>query len=416
MTALPLLLLLAAQVNVDPDAGVPVEAPAAAEEEAPPDWWHGEHFSGEWGGARTWLSNHGVTFDIAYAAEVFANAAQAEPGLNGAPIGHLDVAVTIDFEQLGLWRGGKLYVLGQNNHGTGINEFVGSTTEISNIEAPPYVQLGEFFIEQALFGLIKLRLGKQDANREFGTPRFGGNFINNNFGMLPSAPLPSYPTNGLGAVLVVQPAWWGSAKVGFFEGSPKVGSFGFDSALAPGAGHFLIASLNGTHHFGAKDKHQGTTTLGFFRQQGEFQPIDVPEGTYDVEPFTENWGVFFQNDERLWLNPADDDDPRCFTIITRVGWSQPDRNLMSLFVGTSVAYHGIGTRRDDTVGIGFGWFNVAKQANGTPGPGAEFYVEVFYKWRLSRFVSLQPDVQYYRTPGGDGRDALLVGARLKFKL
>jgi carbohydrate-selective porin OprB len=59
---------------------------------------------------------------------------------------------------------------------------------------------------------------------------------------------------------------------------------------------------------------------------------------------------------------------------------------------------------------------VNKQANGTPGQGSELFVEAFYKFRITKFMSLQPDVQYYRTPGGDGRDALLVGTRLKFKL
>lgn len=422
MLALKLVLLLAAQ-SPDADAGVP-DAPLADDagvvleaeaekDEPPPDWAHGEHFTGEWGGARTWLADHGFTFDIAYAVEGFANAAEQHTGENGGFNGHLDVALTFDTEAAHLWPGGKFYVLGQNNHGTGINEYVGSATEISNIEAKPYTQLGEFFYEQSLFGIVRIRLGKQDANREFGTPRFGGNFINNNFGMLPSSPLPSYPTNGLGAVVVVQPVWWLILKASFFEGQPQVGSFGFDSALVPNAGHFVIASINGVHHFGAKDRSTGTTTLGFFRQQGQIEELaDVPM----PRTFTENYGAFFQNDERIYLNPGDEDDPRSFTFISRVGWSQPDRNNIGLFVGASLAYHGIGPRQDDTIGIGFGWFTVARQANGTPGPGTEFYMEAFYKWRMTKFMSLQPDVQYYRTPGGDGRDALLVGARLKFKL
>jgi porin len=402
MTALPLLLLLAAQA---PDTAAP--------DEAPPDWVHGDHLTGEWGGARTWLAEHGVTFDLVYAAEGFANAAQQAAGENGGFNGHLDVAVTLDFEVMGLWKGGKFYVLGQNNHGVGINEFVGSATEISNIEAAPYTQLGEFFYEQSFGSLVRIRLGKQDANREFGTPRFGGNFINNNFGMLPSSPLPSYPTNGLGAVAVVQPVWWLILKGSFFEGQPKVGSYGFDSAFAKDAGNFVIASANVVHRYGEEDRHTGTSTAGFFRQQGQFTEFtDAPT----PRTFSESWGLFFQNDERIYLNPGDENDPRCFTFISRLGWSQPDRNNIGLFVGASLAYHGIGTRQDDTVGVGFGWFTVAQQVNGTPGPGTEFFVEIFYKWRMTKFMSLQPDVQYYRTPGGDGQDALLVGARLKFKL
>lgn len=387
--------------------------PVAAEAEAPPAYWDGPHLTGEWGGARTWLDEHGITIDIIYAAEIFANAAQATAGDNSATSGHLDLAITIETEDLGLWPGGKFYAVGQTNHGLGINQLVGSTSEISNIEAAPYVQLGEFFFEQSLFKeMITLRLGKQDANREFGTPRFGGNFINNNFGMLPSTPFPSYPTNGLGAALIVNPVEWLFIRAMLIEGKPQVGSFGFDTAFVPDAGHFFIASVAAKHAFGPNDLNTGTSSAGFFRQQGPLPEVgDVPM----PRTFESNYGFFLQHDERLYLHPQDKEDVRCFTWISRVGWSQPDRTLMSFFVGSSLAYHGLGARSDDTVGIGFGYFTVQQQRNGTPGAGSEFFVELFYKWRLTHFISLQPDLQYYRTPGGDGRDALLVGMRLKLK-
>lgn len=395
------------------DAGVEAPADGGADDadEEPPDWAHGDHLTTEWGGARTWLSSHGISFDVVYAAEVFGVAPPT--GNMALANGHLDVALTVDFEAMGLWKGGKFYVLGQNNHGEGINQAVGSVTEISNIEATPYTQLGEFFYEQNLFDVVRFRLGKQDANREFGTPRFGGNFINNNFGMFPSSPLPSYPTNGLGAVVVVNPVPWLAVKASLFEGKPQVGSVGFDSAFVKDAGHFVISSINATHRYGADGRNNGTTTLGFYRQQGQFEELN-PTGD-SPRTFNELWGLFAQHDERIYLND-DLNDPRCFTLIPRIGWAQPDRFNMSLFIGGSVAFHGIGMREDDTVGIGFGYFTVNKQANGTPGQGSEVFAEAFYKFRITKFMSLQPDVQYYRTPGGDGQDALLVGTRLKFKL
>jgi porin len=434
MTALLVLVALAQTGSVDDappfeanggvtvtlDAGPAVEPPDAGSASGEPPWPppgypSGDHFTSEWFGARTWLGEHGITFDLVYAVEVFGVAPPlSAPGSDGTALvnGHLDVAVTLDTGGLGLWSGGKLYVLGQNNHGPGINEAVGSATEVSNIEAAPYTQLGEFFYEQNFFDKARIRLGKQDANREFGSPRFGGNFINGNFGMLPTSPLPTYPTNGLGAVAIVTPTDWLTLKAAVFEGRPQVGSLGFDSAAVPGAGHFLISSLNVTHRFGYIGRSNGTSSVGAFRQQGQFDEIGA--GGMG-RTFNELWGVFAQHDERVYLDD-DPDDPRCFTIIPRFGWAQPDRFNIGLFLGLSVAYHGFGMRQDDTVGIGAGWFTVGQQRNGTPGPGSETFVEVFYKWRLTKFVSFQPDVQYYRTPGGDGRDALIVGTRLKFKL
>jgi porin len=361
-----------------------------------------------------------VSFDIIYAGEIFANTSAPAGEDYFVLTGHLDLALTLDFEKMGFWPGGKFYVLGQNNHGRGLNELVGSTSEVSNIEAVrEYTQLGEFFLEQSLFDdRLVIRLGKQDANREFGTPRFGGNFINNNFGLIPSTPFPSYPTNGLGATVVVRPTDWLTLKAMIIEGKPQIGSFGFDTAFVKDAGHILVVGAAVKHKLGKYGKTNGTSSLGAFRQQG---PLPVL-GDGAIDPMTgeqrmvaDNYGFYAQHDERIYLDPNDKDDPRCFTWITRVGWAQPDRTLMNFFVGSSLAYHGFGPRQDDTVGIGFGYMEMPGQVNGTPGRGAEFFVELFYKVRFTHFFSLQPDLQYYRTPGGDGRDAVLVGLRVKFK-
>jgi carbohydrate-selective porin OprB len=61
---------------------------------------------------------------------------------------------------------------------------------------------------------------------------------------------------------------------------------------------------------------------------------------------------------------------------------------------------------------------LAAPLGSTPGPKPknEWFLEGFYKLRFTTFISLQPDLQWFRHPGGDGRDALVAGARLKLKL
>ena len=98
-------------------------------------------------------------------------------------------------------------------------------------------------------------------------------------------------------------------------------------------------------------------------------------------------------------------------MILRFSWAQADRTDISRYLGGSIAYHGLGARHDDTIGLGAGYFTVAQPVNGD-----EVFVEGFYKWRLTSYASLQPDVQFYQHPRGDLRDALLVGARLKLKI
>src|ERR1044071_8278909 len=87
-----------------------------------------DHATGSWGGKRDALEEHGVTIDAIYYAEAFDDV-----GADATALGHIDLALTLDTEKLGLWPGGTFYVLGQNGHGDGINTVVGSATPISNL-------------------------------------------------------------------------------------------------------------------------------------------------------------------------------------------------------------------------------------------------------------------------------------------
>jgi porin len=411
-----------ARAQPDPQgaAGPPAEgqpqSPAEGKSQPPAEhgWLDGDHLTGDWGGARSALADRGVTIDVFYASEAFT--ARGESSV----LGHLDAAITLDTHKLGLWDGGTLYALGQNNHGnSGITGAVGSAQPVTNLEAEPYTQLTELFFEQTAAGdRLRIRIGKQDANRDFGTPRFGGNFINNNFGMYPTSPLPSYPTTGLGAIIAAQPVAWLSGKAAIYEGSPDVGGLGLTTAFQSGGGYTLVGGAAATHHYGPADRDGGTTSAGAWWQSGDFP--ELGSGLAMPRSFETNAGWFVQNDERIYLHPSDPDDPRGLTVILRASGARPDRTPVTRYAGGSAAWHGVGPRRNDTVGIGAGTFRVAEPLGGSagprPGPGDEWFVEAFYKLRLTAFFSLQPDLQWFHHPGGDGADALVAGLRVKVKL
>ncbi|HET9621655.1 MAG TPA: carbohydrate porin [Kofleriaceae bacterium] len=376
--------------------------PAPPSDEAPASWWGGDHATGGWGGARKALDDRGVQIDVVYASDVFTAHGHV------AALGHVDAALTLDTDKLVGWPGGTIYVLGQNNHGDVINDVdrVGSAVGVTNLEADPYTQLTELFLEQSwLGGELRIRLGKQDANRDFGTPRFGGNFINNNFGMFPNAPLPSYPTTGLGAIVIVQPTDWLLAKAALYEASPGVGGLGLTTALDAGAGYVAAASLAVTHHYGPNQRDGGTTSVGAWWQADD----DDGVGIADPARFHDNVGVFVQNDERIYLHPENAQDPRGLTVIARYSYARADRSTFPHYAGGSAAWHGIAARSNDTAGIGGGYFTLRESTS-------EWFVEAFYKLRLTNFLSVQPDVQWFRHPGGAGRDALVGGVRFKIKL
>ena len=44
---------------------------------------------------------------------------------------------------------------------------------------------------------------------------------------------------------------------------------------------------------------------------------------------------------------------------------------------------------------------------------SETAIEAFYKYQLTEFMSVKPDLQYIVNPGGAGRDAIVAGVRLE---
>jgi carbohydrate-selective porin OprB len=319
------------------------------------------------------------TDDLTYVAETFTAHGHTEL------LDHGDAALTLDTKDL--WGGGKLFVLGQINRGSGINHDVGSVSSVSNLESDgDYAHIGELFFEQSVAEVVTVRVGKQDANRDFGTPRYGGNFINNNFGMFPTTPLPSYPTTAFGVAIDVRPVPWLYFKAAGYDDSIYVGGVGV------------------IHHYGPADRHEGITSFAVWQQR------QATDGVDPMMPrtFASDTGWIFQNDEHIYLHPENDKDVRGLNVIFRLGWAQADRTQISRFGDISIAWHGLGARDNDTIGVGVAAYTV--------GTGDEQFVETFYKLRLTQFVSLQPDVEYYRHPGGLAGDALIAGGRLKLKL
>ena len=398
MHAAIILLLLAA------DAGAGGEADE--EPEAPKDtrWIAGDHATTEWGGARTFLQDAGFTVDAIYVGEVFANLSKTSARDAATDyLGHADLQLTFDTTPK-LWPGGKFLVLAQANHGRSITEdYVGAYSLISNLEGPEYVQLGEFFFEQTIKGVFMFRLGKQDSNRDFGTPRYGGNFINNSFGAVPTVPMPSYYTQGLGAYFQLDPIDWLTIKAGIYEGQPQLASFGFDTAFRPGAGFVVLGGVTLKHVFDDARRFRGTTSISAWGQYGSFTEV-----TSDPAPraFTSTGGLFLIHDEHFGT----------WTLNVRGAWTPQERQDPFLYVGLGIAVHDMPWAHDDTVGMGWQVVRYTQPLAGLPDPGNEYALEFFYKARLTKFFSVQPDFQVIINAGGDGPLAVVAGMRFKVKL
>ena len=337
--------------------------------------------TGDWGGVRTQLEEAGITFEADYIAEGFAQDGDDDASY----LGNLDVMLTFDTEKLFSWPGGTVFVYGEEKHGSGLSGEgeANLLMQVSSLEAESFTQLAEFWLEQKLGEHVVVRLGKQDGNRDFSSPRFAGNFVNSSFGVLPGSALPSFPAPALGATVLTEWNSWFGVRAAIYEGDPRSEAV-FSRVLDDHTGVISFGSINLRHDIAGQEAAE--FSLGGWNHSA-----------------TNREGVFGVYDVLLYLHP-DSDDGRSIQAFVRGNWSPEEPDEINSYVGGGLTAHGF-LGRQNTIGIGTGhaWTEEFRES----------FVEVFFKWRPVPWFTVEPDVQVYDT--ADGHPVFLV-LRMKLKL
>jgi porin len=364
-------------------------------------WLEGDDLTGDWGGPRHDLDDHGVHLDLDYTADTFVTLAGSVDPRPAAYRGTVDLMLTLDTAKLELWSGGTLFIDAQNGHGSGVSTRLGTTLPIDNLEAPAFTQLSELWYEQRFFAeRLRVRVGKQDANRDFGAPRFPGNFVHSSFGVPPTIPMPSFPAPGLGVLVVVEATPWLSLRSGVYQGSPELESLGFDTAFSDGP--FVIGSASAQHDLLALPNAAQYSVAGWYH--GESKSLPENSGS--------SFGALATADVVMPLPRAALHQPRSVQGFVRLGYASPDDGAITLYVGGGATYHGL--RGNDTLGLGGG--QVRFRDGISRGHRHESFVELFYKARFTDWFSVEPDLQLVVNPGGASDTAWIGGVRAKLKL
>lgn len=353
--------------------------------------WEREHLTGDWGGLRSKLLEHGIVPEVLYTGEAFGNVTGGQRR-RGAYRGNIDLTLTVDTERLGLWEGGTLFVYGQHTHGRGISEKeLGALQAISSIESPEFSQLSELYYQHSFFDdKLRFKIGKQDANAEFAALDYAVEFLHSSFGLMPNVPMPTFPAPELGATVFIKPTDGFSAAAGVFD--TEGGSFSLtELTLKP-----VFSGLAGNYRAGVW-----------------LHDVDTDSVQNTEEPITlgSNYGFYLGFDQRLYLE-ADSEDQGLGAFF-QLGWTPQDRNEMTLYVGGGLTYKGLFNKRDeDVMGLAVAHGAVSSYVTAVDNRTAETTIEMFYRFQLMPWLSVQPDMQLVHNPGGnEGKDAFVLGAR-----
>ncbi len=420
------------------------------------DFWHRDTLTGDWGGDRTWLADHGVTFSMTYTGEFQAN---TRGGIKqGAVYDSLLLPqVDLDLQKLIGWQGLTARVSAVALAGPGLSEgYIGNLANVSSIEGRPAVRLYNAWLQQNLAGdAVSIRAGMMNVDAEFFVSPTASLFVNSTFGWpailgvdLPGGG-PAYPLSAPGVRVKLQPTPQFAIMTAVFSGDPT----GHDGSNSPSVmqpdgtvvsfngGVFAIAEADLALNQ-AKDAKGIPITLKmggwyhsstrFFDQQFDNDGLSLADPASDGVPLDHagNWGLYGIVDTMLYAAPAGDGSG--LSAFARVANAPDDENLVSFYTDAGLTYKGLlRQRKDDTVGFAVAYIRISNRARSldldmrefgdllTPIRNQEFVLELSYQAQISPWWTLQPDLQGILNPGGgvanaDGHvrpDALLVGLR-----
>ena len=373
-------------------------------------WLSGERLTGEWMGARSWLRDRGVELEGSYTSDL------SRPFRGGV---HQDTAYrhwvdlngTFDLEKFVSLPVGTVFFDAYSIWGDFGSRDTGDFQFYSNIDNPNdrKFQLAELWWQKTFFdGLVRIKLGKFDANSEFALVDAGGDFINSSAGMSPTIfTMVTYPDPGTGALAFVDPEGPFYAGVGVFDGATaatgaKIGKRGPKTFFQDSSDHFVIGELGANWHEDARFG-PGRVAAGPWYHSAQFE-------RWDGSSAGQTGGFFALFEQRIFdLEPERDESTRDVRIFGQYGWSEPDVSPAHHHVSVGFLATGpLAFRGSDTAGVMVNWVDLADPV--AAGYTAdETSLDFFYRLQLTPFFSMKPDVQMIDNPGGVHADTVWVG-------
>lgn len=388
------------------------------------DFLNNDRLSGDWGGARTSLEDKGIEIGLSMTHIYQHNAHGGLQTHRGHRFtGSADYELTFDFETMGLWDGGILYIAGESTWNDGIGEDrVGSMFGVNGDAGGDYtLVVPELWYEQMFWeGKARFRIGKMDIGVDFDTNAYANDetaqFLNPALINTGNIPMPDL---GLGAQLVFQPYDWmyfGIVAADAQADGRETGfrtSFHDEDYFYAGAelGFMPVwetnrGSLPGAYRFGVWYDSQPKEM--FFNDLGG-RRTTVPTKRDDI-------GFYFNMDQMLWREiPDDAADSQGLGMFFRYGYAHEEANEIEHFWSIGCQYQGlIPTRDDDVLGFGFAQGIMSDKLRALGSADRESVYELYYSAQIFPWLNITPDLQYIVNPGAeDGRDSFVAGVRLQ---
>jgi porin len=415
--------VVAAEEKATPSSNMGGETtPATTAAPPPPGWLERDTLTGDWGGGRTWLKEHGIT--IKPRLTQFYQGMTAGEGDHGFEYGgKADLLVSADLGKLGLWKGFSMTVHAEYNFGQSVNGRGGTIAPVNTalffpgIEGSDRFDLSSVYFGQTFGDSVSLVFGKINViDLAAGRPFAGGagidSFWNIVFAAPPSGTVPPYL---FGALLSVrtEPATFG---LWIYDPNDVVNRSCFDKPFGDGV------TFRGTVEFpvtiAGRSGHQGFVAL-YSTKNGTDLERD-PKDTL-IPPFPQGYSgiknnrYYFAYTFDQYLYQSKENPKEGFGLFGQFGIS--DGNPNKLYWSGHVGVGGTGLipgRRRDNWGIGYYYASpspdLKESLESKQTIRDEYGFESFYNFALTPWLVLGADLQIIK-PSLANETAVFFGLR-----
>lgn len=390
--------------------------------EVPFDFLENTRLTGDGWGARKWLEDKGIEFNLSMTAIYQQNFHGGLDTHNGHDFtGSVDTELTLDFEKMGLWKGGILYVLGESSWNDDIGfDKVGS---LHGVNGDAYlgdepIQVSELWYQQTFLDeKVRVKVGKMDLRLDFDLNAYANDetyqFLNIDLVNIPNIPWPDYCQ---GVMLALQPFDWMYVQGAIADAQADGRETGFNTFYHDKDYTFTIFETGFTP---AWNTSWGQLPGGYrFMLWYDPQPKPVFLATeHVVRNKTDDVGFAFNMDQMLLKEkPENDEDAQGLGMFFRYAYAHDDVNFIEHFWSVGGQYQGlIPTRDNDVLAFGFVQSIMGDRARRLDLGDRESIYEVYYNIAVFPWIQISPDFQYVQQPGGSKAipDSFVAGVRVQ---
>lgn len=303
----------------------------------------------------------------------------------------IDAGLSFDMAELFGLHGASILISGEALRGDDAGVDAGVIQAFSNIDEAPFSRFFEVWYQQQVGDKVILKLGQQDANSDFATSEHADAFMHSSMGFSPTIlSMPTYPEPVLaGSVMIRINDQW-AVQTGAFDAS---GEDDFDEII-------VLGEVNWSY------REQGRLKLGYWQDSTQ-----VDDFNGNRRSSTGSWYLVL--DETLWR-----DRNSSLGFFTQVGSADDDWGELTRHLGAGLTYYSPMDRPDDSTGIGFSSVDLNKNVTASGKDERETAIEIFYQRQINENLSVRPDIQYIKEPGGDSTidDVLVLSVRIELAI